>query len=99
MIEVLENIFGSAARVKIMRLFLSNRDIAFSVEDVVERSKVTPSAARQEIAMIEKAGLIKKRVIFKDRPKNSKKSDKSKSAGWMLDDTFKYLLPLQNLLI
>ena len=102
MIEILEKIFGSAAKVKIMRLFLFNPTDTFDIEEITRRSKVTPLEARQQTSLMEKIGLIKKRSFFKDftvgQGKN-KKIERRRIAGFIIDETFDYLLPLQDLLI
>ncbi len=102
MIETLEKIFGSAAKVKIMRLFLFNPTDVFDIDQIIARSKVSPSEARHEIGMMEKIGLIRKRSFFKDfivgKGKN-KKTERRRVAGFVLDETFDYLLPLQDVLI
>jgi hypothetical protein len=102
MIETLEKIFGSAAKVKIMRLFLFNPTDVFDIDQIITRSKVSPAEARHEVSMMEKIGLIKKRSFFKDftvgKGKN-KKVERKRVAGFIVDETFDYLFPLQDLLI
>jgi len=55
MLETLEKIFGSAAKVKIMRLFLFNPTETLDINDIILRSRVKPSEARREIAMMQKS--------------------------------------------
>ncbi len=101
MIEILEKIFGGAAKVKIMRLFLFNPTETFDITEIMNRAKVMPSPARQEIEMMRKIGLIKKKNSVKEVVVGSgkkKKILKKKVAGYMLDDSFEYLTPLQVLL-
>jgi hypothetical protein len=102
MIETLEKIFGSAAKVKIMRLFLFNPTDIFDIEQIISRCKVSPSEARHEITMMEKIGLVKKRSFFKEFAvgKGKKKSiERRRVTGWVVDDSFDYIKPLQELLI
>jgi hypothetical protein len=102
MIEVLEKIFGSAAKVKIMRLFVFNPTDIFDIDEVIERSQVTPAEARHEVAMMQKIGLLKRRSFFKDFSfgKGKKKHvERRRVSGFMVDDTFDYLQTLQELLI
>ncbi|MBA3550915.1 hypothetical protein H0W32_01760, partial [Patescibacteria group bacterium] len=99
MIEVLEKLFGSNAKVKIMRLFVFNPTDNFDINQIIERSKVTPTAARQEITNLEKIGMLKKRSFFKDFALGrNKKVERRRVSGWVLDETFEYLEPLRNLL-
>lgn len=99
MIEVLEKLFGSPAKVKIMRLFIFNPIDNFDINQIIERSKVTPGAARKEITNLEKTGLLKKRSFFKDFIIGRKKKiERRRVHGWSLNETFEYLEPLRNLL-
>ena len=59
--EILGKILGSPARVKIMRLFLLNRDKSFATKDVIKRSRVSTEVARREIRLLSSVSFIKKR--------------------------------------
>lgn len=102
MLETLEKIFGSAAKVKIMRLFLFNPTDIFDIATIITRSKVTSSVARREISVMQKIGMIKKRSFFKDYAvgKGKKKRvQRRRTEGWHVDESFEYVKPLQELLI
>ena len=58
----ISNIFGSDAKVKIMRLFIFNSGATFRSSDVAKRVKEQAHVARRELGVLEKAGLIKKRA-------------------------------------
>lgn len=58
--EILGKILGSSARVKIMRLFLSNRGKGFINKEVARRSRVTPETVRREIKLLASVNFIKK---------------------------------------
>ena len=94
-------LFGSQARVKIMRLFLLNSESIFENADIVKRSKVKVSVVRKETALLEKAGLIKKTSFFKEIPPKTKNGNpkKKRVPGWRLDNSFELLKPLKNFLI
>ena len=100
--EILEKLFGTPEKVKIMRLFLFNSEQPFDIDDVVEKTKSIAKDVRREISGLEKMGLIKKRIFFKDIKKEiGKKNEnvKKKTSGWILDRVFPYLVELQGLLI
>jgi GTP-sensing pleiotropic transcriptional regulator CodY len=59
--EPLAKLFGSGARVKTLRLFLFNKDSAFTLTDVAERAKLTKEVARQELTDLCAAGLLRKK--------------------------------------
>ncbi len=136
--DVLEKIFGSAAKVKIMRLFLFNPNTTYDLDRIVSKTKIFPQAARLNLRVLENAGLIKPKTVMKEvrrmpektatfvmrkgkKGKNFKFKGQSKTMaakmakmvsaakaskvvkkrvpGWILDETFSYLFPLQGLLI
>jgi hypothetical protein len=59
--EPLAKIFGSAARLKTLRLFIFNTDTAFTLATVAERSKLPKNAVRHELAELLAAGFLKKK--------------------------------------
>jgi DNA-binding Lrp family transcriptional regulator len=88
--DILSNLFGSQSRVKIMRLFLFNPQMPFSVQEIAEKTKTRLPATRKEVRFLEKAKLIRKRSF---------KIKRKKVAGWSLNSDFPYLTHLQNLLL
>ena len=59
--EILGKIFGTTARVKIMRLFLLNKNKVFVNGDIATRSRVSIEGVRKEIRLLESIEFIKKR--------------------------------------
>ena len=100
--DILEKLFGSPARVKILRLFLFNEGNNFENADIAKRSRVSASSVRTETLMMEKIGLIKRRTFYTDvmRGKGgNKKIVKKKVRGWALNPKFMYLSALRNFLL
>ena len=62
MIKSISHIFGTEAKVKIMRLFVFNPTSTFSLKEVANRTKVNKTSTRKELKILSKAGLIKKRI-------------------------------------
>lgn len=60
--DPLSKLFGSAARLKLLRLFLFNDDTAFTIADAAFRAKVSKDAARKEISVLAASGVIKKKT-------------------------------------
>ncbi|MEK7113197.1 MAG: hypothetical protein AAB873_00025 [Patescibacteria group bacterium] len=58
--EILGKILGSQARVKVMRLFLLNSKKGFARKEIIQRSRVNPSALDREIKLLASVGFIKK---------------------------------------
>jgi len=59
--EPLAKLFGSPARLKLLRLFLFNKDTAFTQAEVAARSKLSKETARKELADLSALGLLKKK--------------------------------------
>jgi hypothetical protein len=97
--DILEKLFGSLAKVKIMKLFIFNGDKCFDKADVSNRTKVAKDAVRSELVNLEKARLIKQKSFFKEYKTKSGEAKKKRMEGWVLDETFPYLQPLQKLLL
>ncbi|MBX4189158.1 hypothetical protein KW785_01015 [Candidatus Parcubacteria bacterium] len=58
----ISHIFGSEAKVKIMRLFVFNREATYTAASVADRVQEKLSTVRRELLNLSKAGLIKKRT-------------------------------------
>jgi hypothetical protein len=100
--QTLATLFGSSARVKTLRLFLFNKELAFDVDDIATRIAERPSVVKTVVLELMKIGLIRKRLFVKTvvkKVRGKKVEKKVKVSGFSLDDTFKYLSALQSLLI
>lgn len=98
--HILEKLFGSAPRVKIMKLFLFNSSVIFDKKEVEQKTKVTSAAATKELKLLNEIGLIRKRVFNKVvESKKTGKISKKKTSGFVLNDNFGFLRHLKNLLI
>ena len=60
--EILGKILGSPTRVKIMRLFLLNKNKVFKSQDVIKRSRANPDLVRRELRILASVDFIKKRT-------------------------------------
>jgi len=100
--ETLVQLFGSALKVKLMRIFLFNPNDAFSLGDIARRVKNKSSDTRKEITRLIAAGLIKKRSVVKEvhsRKNKNATAEKIHTLGYSLDQKFPYMYALKNLLI
>jgi len=88
--NVLEKLFGSSARVKVMKLFVCNPLNIYDKSDIISRTKINNSNANKEIRLLTDVKMIKKKVFYKDG---------KKTKGFFLSPDFKYLKYLKNLLI
>jgi len=59
--EILGKILGSSARVRIMRLFLLNKNKGFTCKNIVKRSRVNVAVVRRELRLLSSVNFIKRR--------------------------------------
>ncbi len=84
--DTLEKIFGGAARVKLMRLFMFNSSLYFETADIADRSKLDIARARRELNFLAKVSLVRK-------------STRGSKVVWYLNDKFPYLDEFRRLLL
>lgn len=80
--DELAKLFGSTARLKMLRLFLFNSGDSFSAEEAEQRAKVGKDDARKELAVLVAAGVIRKSA--------------GKVARYSANDKFEYLAALES---
>ncbi len=86
MTDGLQKLFGSPARVKLLRLFLFNPRQSFTLADAAKRSRVPEDEVRKEIALFVRAELIGR-------------APRGKGVRYVLNSNFEYVAALQNLLL
>lgn len=99
--DILTAIFGSEAKVRILRLFLFNPETPFFLPEVVERTKTSGREVRKELSSLLKAGLLKKRLTTKELPVVSAGKPgikKLHGLSYALNSKFVYIDHLKNLL-
>ena len=93
--DPLSILFGSTARVKLLRFFLFNPSKEFTFDDISRRAKLVRRTARTEISALEKAGVIRQKNIYIEIEDNAKKM---KAIGYALNKNFPELPALQTFL-
>ncbi len=84
MSEVLEMLFGSKARVRVLRFFLLNSENEYSVEEITKKNMLTSAAVRKEVNSLKKIGFVKEKT---------KKGVKT----YLLDSSFHFYSELKSL--
>ena len=81
--KILEQLFDSRARLRLMRLFLLNPQNVFEIKDLVIRTKEKDQIVRKEINILEKTSFVKKIRILDCVVKkpNTKKNTKKHIFG------------------
>jgi hypothetical protein len=95
MTDPLSILFGSTARVKLLRFFLFNPSKEFTFDEMCRRARLVRRTARTEISALERAEVITKKTIFVVLPGKEKKS---KAIGYALNKNFPELQALQTFL-
>ena len=88
MADPLQKLFGSDARIKLLRLFLFNPRLTLTVPDAAQRARVPERTARKELSLFSTIGLIRR-------------SPTRRGSGirYSINSEFTYLGVLQNLLL
>lgn len=86
MADTLTKLFGSAARVRLLRLFLFNPKQAFTLAEAALRAQVAAEATRREVQILLRAGLLER------HPRRN-------TTRYGLASTSPYIEALQNLLL
>ena len=60
--DPLSRLFGSPARIKLLRLFVFNDDTVFSTTDMAFRARLTKDVNRKELSVLLASGFVKKRI-------------------------------------
>lgn len=89
--DTLGKLFGTTARVKVLRLFLLNPGESFSLGSVAERARILPTVARREVSTLESVGLVKRA--------NERRRRGRGGVSFRLDEGFAYREALQGLLL
>ena len=59
--ERLATLFGSSARLKMLRLFMFNKEAVFTLDEVIERTKLSKGVVRHEVVELLTCGLLRKK--------------------------------------
>lgn len=97
--EILERLFGSSARVRIMKLFLFNPEELLEKKEIMKKTKSSLISIKKELKDLCDVSLLKKRIFIKTSQSKSGKTKKQKVQGFALNPTFKYLNNLKTLII
>jgi DNA-binding MarR family transcriptional regulator len=89
--EILEKIFGSATKAKLMRIFVYNPNTVYEAHNLAKKIKTRVENVKREINVLEKSGLIRRRP--------TKNEDNRTVLGAVLNPHFKYLEPLRDFLL
>lgn len=92
--EILGKLFGSEARVRVLRLFFLSPDTGFDTRDVAIKTKTKSTLVRKELSLLFSIGVIKRHGFYKEVG-----GKKKKIIGWSFDKTFHHRGELKDLLV
>lgn len=95
MTDPLTILFGSQARVKLLRFFLFNPSKDFTFDEISKRARLVRRTARTEMNALERAEVIKKKQFLYQEEGSEKKV---KATGYALNRDFANLQSLQTFL-
>ncbi len=95
MTDPLTILFGSQARVKLLRFFLFNPSKEFTFDEISKRARLVRRTARTEMNALERAEVIKKKQFYTQAEGSSKKV---RAIGYSLNRSFINLQSLQTFL-
>jgi len=99
---MLENIFGSRTRLKLLKLFLTHPSEYFFVRELTRRTEEKINSIRRELANLEDVGLIKyedKVKLDKEKDVNEKRKYYTANTDFVLYEEFKNLILKSRLLL
>lgn len=99
--EILPKLFGSRERVKLLKLFLYNQNLFFSLVDISKRTKVRTAFLKRELELFEEIGFVTIKKLLTNPTSVSKKKTRSKGVTkgkvWSLNQDFFYLEHLRSM--
>lgn len=99
--EVLPKLFGSKDRVRLLKLFIYNQDLYFSLADLAKRSKVRTALLKRELDLFEEINFVISKKLIAPTSSSGKKKVPSKSVAkgkvWILNQDFFYLEHLRSI--
>lgn len=95
MSDPLAILFGSTARVKLLRFFLFNPSKDFTFDDLSRRARLVRRTARTELNALLRAGVVRQKNVYIEIPEKKKKM---KALAYTLDKSFPELQALQTFL-
>lgn len=100
--DALGKLFGSPARVKLLRLFLFNPTLALAAPEAARRVRIDERDAAREMSLLLRARLLKGRRVFEEERRRRRGKTvlrRRRVRGAILNSAFPYVEALQKLLM
>ena len=96
--QILEKIFESVPKVRILRLFMHNPEESYLLQDIAKRTQVRIPAARKELGKLIAAGVVKQKTAKIALPRKRKITYK-KEKVFQVNADFPLLSELRDLVV
>lgn len=99
---ILEKLFGSHARVKMLKLFYLNPDRAFPTRDIATRTHSNIETVRRELRVLADIGFLRVTTTVAEKPadeETGKKSSKKRITGYVANRSFALYGELKDLVL
>lgn len=99
--QLLEKLFESTSKVRVMRLFIQNPEISFTFPKILQRTQTKKSSAKKELVKLTKIGLIETKIatIKKEESPDGVKEKSRKMQVYYLNQQFPLLSELHALMV
>jgi len=96
---VLDQLFESQAKVKLLRFFFRNTEEMFQPREIFKRLRSNIALLRQEMKKLEKIGLIREKKVWLSFEKKRGGVRKEKKTVWCLNPNFDWFNELRDLVL
>lgn len=93
--DPLVTLFGSPAKIKLLRLFVFNPTLTLPFDDIARRAKLVRRTARTELSALERADIVRKKQVYTEV---SGKNKKQRVQAYTLNEKSEVLPALQEFL-
>ncbi len=98
--HILEKLFESVPKVRILRLFMCNPGARFALPEICSRSQVRKSAARAELKKLLKLGMVLEGIVRMELPATKGRKPRiKKTVVYGIDTAFPLLNELRDLVV
>lgn len=99
--QLLEKLFESTSKVRVMRLFIQNPETSFTFPKILQRTQIKKSSAKKELVKLTKIGLIETKIatIKKEESPDEVKEKSRKMQVYYLNQQFPLLNELHALMV
>jgi hypothetical protein len=84
-------LFGSQARVRILRLFLFNPNTVFTIDEMIRRTRLARRTVRTELSALERSGLARRKHTYEETRTRARR----RVQGYILNQARHFVAPLR----